>query len=97
MTWDQAPVLLARLYCMIINRKTSECFSSADATPFTWRIFDTTVSTIVFWVRDQDYLKEYLYGVARDKITYVRSDDNGVTWKSVAKSEFDQVKIKFKM
>ena len=32
-----------------------------------------------------------MYGVGKDKLNYVRSDDNGLTWKAVSKIEFDTV------
>ena len=56
-----------------------------------WQVFDKIVATIVFWTRDFTYNKDYLYGVGKDKLNYVRSDDNGLTWKAVSKIEFDTV------
>jgi hypothetical protein len=49
------------------------------------------VATIVYWLRDKETFKESLYGVASDRVSHIRSDDDGFTWKSVALREFTTV------
>lgn len=51
------------------------------------------LSTVIFWIRDQNVLKDYLYGLAKDKTNYLRSDDFGLTWKSVSEYEFKTVQL----
>lgn len=49
------------------------------------------VSVVLLWVRDSLYSKDYLYGLAADKNSFVRSDDLGYSWKLICQSEFIQV------
>ena len=51
------------------------------------------VSTVVFWLKELSTTNEYLYGVSYDKVNFVRSDDKGLTWKAISKTEFDSVII----
>lgn len=76
-------------------RSTSECYSSNDASPKSWTVLPKLVSTIVFYIKDLNSGKEYLYGVGKDKIGYVRSDDSGIIWKIISKREFDTVNTFF--
>jgi len=56
-------------------------------------VLSKMVSTVVFWLRDLSTFKEYLYGVSYDKVNFVFSDDQGLTWKAISKTEFDSVII----
>ena len=55
----------------------------------------TIVSNIIYYVNDNGV--EYLYGLADDLKSYLRSDDYGVTWKAISQVEFKYVndKVKF--
>jgi hypothetical protein len=48
-------------------------------------------STIVFWMVDLELFKESLYGIGNNKNNFIRSDDDGLTWKSVSEIEFYNV------
>ena len=46
---------------------------------------------MVFWVKDQDILREFVYGIGNDKVSYLRTDDYGISWKAVSPYEFETV------
>ena len=56
------------------------------------------VTTIAFWVRDTNpntnVVSDYLYGLAADKVSYMRSDDLGFSWIAVSNTEFNTVNKK---
>ncbi|CAF0786583.1 unnamed protein product [Brachionus calyciflorus] len=73
------------------DRSSSECYSSSNTAPASWIILSKTVSTIVFYVKELNSGKEFLYGVAKNKVNFVRSDDNGVIWKIISSKEFNDI------
>ena len=77
-----------------LDRTSSECYLSSDAASNDWEVLPKIVSTVVFWILDNDYTKEYLYGVGYDKVSYVRSDDGGLNWKAISPEEFTTVIFK---
>jgi hypothetical protein len=60
-------------------------------------VLSKVAATIVFWIRDGQSanLNEYLYAIANNKETYLRSGDLGMNWKSVSEYEFNTVFYKF--
>ena len=49
------------------------------------------MSTITVYIYNKLAGLHYLYGIANDKINYLRSEDLGRSWKYVAKNEYDTV------
>ncbi len=49
------------------------------------------VVTILLWIKDIVTLEEYLYGLADDKKSIIRSEDYGLTWKFVTMNEYNTV------
>jgi hypothetical protein len=49
------------------------------------------VASIFLYIYDLSTLSESLYGVSRDLKNYVRSDDNGITWKAISTNEVNIV------
>ena len=42
-------------------------------------------------MKDQDILREFVYGIGNDKVSYLRTDDYGISWKAVSPYEFETV------
>lgn len=49
------------------------------------------VSTVVFYIKDLNSAREFLYGIGKDKNGFVRSDDGGIVWKIVSPREYNEV------
>ncbi len=60
---------------------------------FDLKVLSKVAATLVFWIRDTQapLLASYLYAIGNDKTGFLRSDDNGMNWKSVSTFEFSIV------
>jgi hypothetical protein len=74
-----------------VDRTSSECYSTTETNTTNWLVMSNIVSTIVYWVRDLETLSSYVYGVGNDKVSYLRTDDGGITWKAVSSTEFQMM------
>ena len=55
-------------------------------------MLDKIVSTIATVITDiGKESASYVYGIGSDKTSYVRSDDNGITWSIMTASEYNMV------
>lgn len=72
-----------------IYRSSSECYIN---TGNEWRVLSKIVATVTTMITDIS--KEstvYVYGIASDKISYVRSDDFCLSWTIITNSEYTTV------